>query len=104
MKLAKITALFLAALMCAAMIAACADGAGTDGTTASSVAPSPDASNSITDRPANVDEEGYLLDSLPELDFGDTDVWMLYDTKFSMPEYFVDSESGETALAVTESP
>ena len=96
MKLAKITALFLAALMCAAMIAACADGAGTDGTTASSVAPSPDASNSITDRPANVDEEGYLLDSLPELDFGDTDVWMLYDTKFSMPEYFVDSESGET--------
>ena len=96
MKLAKITALFLAVLMCAAMIAACANGSVTDGTTASSAAPSPDASDSITDRPANVDEEGYLLDSLPELDFGDTDVWMLYDTKFSMPEYFVESESGET--------
>ena len=42
------------------------------------------------------DENGYLLDKLPEkLDFGGVEIVTLYDNLVQMPDFFVDAENGD---------
>ncbi|MBQ2512366.1 MAG: hypothetical protein II534_03365 [Clostridia bacterium] len=95
MKAARITALLMAILICAAMAAACAGGPPAELTSAEITTSGPDSGDLTTGKESDCDSNGYLLDALPELDFGGNEVRVLYDNKFIMPDFFVESENGE---------
>ena len=85
----------MAILICAAMAAACAGGPPAELTSAEITTSGPDSGDLTTGKESDCDSNGYLLDALPELDFGGNEVRVLYDNKFIMPDFFVESENGE---------
>lgn len=88
----KALCLFFALLMTVSMFVSCADDGGkTEQST------SPVISNDTPDETQDPyhDAEGYLLDSLPELDFGNEEIGFLYDTKYSYIEFFAEETNGE---------
>ena len=89
----KTLALILAFLMAATVFVSCAETGGeTESTTeAATAAPVEDQTTESL-----YDKDGYLKDALPEkLDFNGIEIWTLYDSKVSNPEFFVEEENGE---------
>ena len=92
MKPKRLIAFAMALLICLCGLAACATEPETEETTPDTTVAAVEESTTAS----LYDEEGYLLDSLPDsLDFNKTEIWMLYDELVTMPEYFVESENGE---------
>jgi len=93
MKTTRVIAFLMACLMLAVSFVACAKDPGT-GEDVTTPAASVDTGNVETEA-STIDENGYLLDELPKLDFGGAEVWYLYDDMVQMAEFFVESENGE---------
>lgn len=95
----KILALLLAVLMTAPAFVACSDGGANEETTDSSGSVSAgDTTGAETIEEAvneNVDENGYIKDSLPELDFGGQTINLLYWSDVENQEFEAEEFTGE---------
>lgn len=95
----KITALFLALLMTAPTFVSCSDSGNNGDTdadkTVTDVAGAEDNTTPEEETDSNVDENGYVKDSLPELDFGGQTVNVLYWSDVENQEFEAEEFTGE---------